>query len=221
MKEFKNSCYYLTVVTLLLIVVAVTIAMVFGWRFVYDPELENSWNAISAVAAWAGAAASFIAIWFAIQVPKKIAEQQNKISLFEKRYLCYLAVQDLLAFSNQIEGYCTKQKIQAAFKMYFSNPEIFHEDELAVGLALKLNRKKTLIISGDFLFSNYDSDMLQNIIDTGIDLIMEVATDTEEEAQALLSDKADHLKTTYCALCKDFETHYLAVMENEMNLTTK
>lgn len=27
-----------------------------------------------------------MAIWYAVQVPKKIAKQQNKIALFEKRY---------------------------------------------------------------------------------------------------------------------------------------
>lgn len=192
-----------------------------GFRIVYMPELENSWEAISGCASWAGVVMSFIAIMVAIWIPKRIAEQQNEISLFEKRYLCYLAVQDLLAFSNQIEEYCTNQKIQAAFKMYFSDPETFHMDELAAGLALKLNRKKSLIISGDFLFSSYDSDKLQNIIDIGIDLIMAVATDTEEHAQALLSEKANCLKTSYCTLCKDFETHYLAAMEEEMNLTDK
>ena len=192
-----------------------------GFRITYIPELENTWDAISGCASWAGVIMSFVAIMVAIWIPKRIAEQQNKISLFEKRYSCYLAVQDLLTFSNQIEEYCTNQKVQAAFKMYFSDPEIFHVDEFAAELALKLNRKKSLIISGVFLFSNYDSDKLQNIIDIGIDLIMEVATDTEEQAQTMLSKRANQLKTSYCTLCKDFEKYYLAAMEEEMNLTAK
>lgn len=32
---------------------------------------------------------SGVAIWFAVQVPKKIADRQDKIALFEKRYECF------------------------------------------------------------------------------------------------------------------------------------
>lgn len=32
---------------------------------------------------------SVAAIWFAVQVPKKIADRQDKIALFEKRYECF------------------------------------------------------------------------------------------------------------------------------------
>ena len=55
-----------------------------GWRFTYAPELENSWDAISAVATWAGVVASVFAIIFAIRVPIVIAKRQDKIALFEK-----------------------------------------------------------------------------------------------------------------------------------------
>lgn len=54
------------------------------FRITYAPNLENSWDAISAFAAWAGVLASLIAIWSAIQVPKRIAEGQNRIALFER-----------------------------------------------------------------------------------------------------------------------------------------
>lgn len=67
-----------------------------GFRITYASKLENSWDAISASADWAGVIvaiisvfASFLAIWFAIQVPKRIADRQDKIVLFEKRLECY------------------------------------------------------------------------------------------------------------------------------------
>ena len=63
-----------------------------GFRITYVPDLENSWNAISGTASWVsvivsvlGVIASFLAVWYAIQ----ISDKQNKIALFEKRYRVY------------------------------------------------------------------------------------------------------------------------------------
>lgn len=101
LKRFENKrCVLLAVLVFLglLVVAASTIlVMIFlGWRFTYQPELDNKWDAISAVAAWAGVVvavasttASFLAVWFAIRVPQKIADRQNRIALFEKRLSCF------------------------------------------------------------------------------------------------------------------------------------
>lgn len=63
-----------------------------GYRIVYPEQFETSWDAVSGFAAWAGilvsiasAVASFMAVWYAIRV----ADQQNRIALFEKRYECF------------------------------------------------------------------------------------------------------------------------------------
>lgn len=45
---------------------------------------------------------SGVAIWFAVRVPKKIAEQQNKIALFEKRYHAYTSLLTLQRFSSAL-----------------------------------------------------------------------------------------------------------------------
>lgn len=163
-------------------------------------------------------AISGIAIWFAVQVPKKIAYRQDKIGLFEKRYECYVVIQDLLTFADQIKMCQRIFEVQAASKMYFGEAETFHDDELAAVLALKLNRKKVLILSGAFLFSNYDLEKLQEIVDVGIDLIMSAATESKVRAQELLSKKTEELKASYCALCEEFEKKYLDAIEKEINL---
>ena len=82
----------------------------YGFRITYAPELENNWDAVSAVADWAnvvlavaGVIASFVAIWCAIQVPQKIAEEQNKISLFEKRYEAYSSILSLEVFAAALD----------------------------------------------------------------------------------------------------------------------
>lgn len=67
-------------------VLLVVIMYILGFRITYSPGLENNWDAISGCAAWAAVVVSGLAIYFAIQAPKKIAEEQNRIALFEKRY---------------------------------------------------------------------------------------------------------------------------------------
>lgn len=226
-KLIRGKWFPLIVEMAILVLMAgvVLTMMLFGWCFTYAPELENSWDAISAVATWAGVfvsgigvIASFMAIWFAIQVPKKIAEQQNKIALFEKRHECYTAIQNLLALKNQIEELQTIKEIQAAFKLYFGDSEKFCIDEPVSILAIKLNRQKPIIIAGSFLFSHYDDELLQKIINTGIDLAIAVSTKPNVEVQVPLPEKALKLKQQYCALCSNFEQNYLDEIESELNL---
>lgn len=73
-----------------------------GFRITYAPNLENNWDSISACAGWFGAVASAVAIFVAINIPKKIAEQQNKISLFEKRYSVFYIFSFLISVVEQI-----------------------------------------------------------------------------------------------------------------------
>ena len=79
MKKLLNKKLIIPALLLVLVFVIVILYWL-GFRITYAPELENSWEAVSAVAAWAGVVVSFVAICFAVQVPKKIAEQQNKIA---------------------------------------------------------------------------------------------------------------------------------------------
>ena len=46
----KKIWYF--VASILIIIILVVIAMICGFRITYDPNLENSWDAISACAAW-------------------------------------------------------------------------------------------------------------------------------------------------------------------------
>ena len=188
--------------------------------------LDSIANSIDALAQprfidWLAVVIAFFSIaisGIAVQVPKKIAYRQDKIALFEKRYECYVVIQDLLTFADQIKICQRIFEVQAASKMYFGEAETFHDDELAAVLALKLNRKKVLILSGAFLFSNYDLEKLQEIVDVGIDLIMSAATESKVRAQELLSKKTEELKASYCALCEEFEKKYLDAIEKEINL---
>mgnify|MGYP005779088331 CR=1 FL=1 len=88
---------------ILIVAVVAFVMALFGWRITYAPEMENSWDAVSAVATWAGVFASVFAIVFAIRVPKKIADRQDRIALFEKRYGAYSSLLTLQMFSHAID----------------------------------------------------------------------------------------------------------------------
>ena len=75
-----------------------------GYRITYNPMLENSWDAISAFASWCGAILSGGALIVAIQIPKEIANQQNKIELFEKRYSVW---ETLMFLKTIVKEICT------------------------------------------------------------------------------------------------------------------
>lgn len=87
--KLKSKGFLCFVVVLCLGLVFLLLMYQMGFRITYAPDLENSWNAISGTASWVSAIASFLAVWSAIQVPKKIAERQIKVDLFEKRYRVY------------------------------------------------------------------------------------------------------------------------------------
>ena len=81
MKKYKNIIFAVVCIFIIILL------YVLGFRITYNPEIINEWDAVSGCAAWASVFVSGLAIYYAIQVPKKIAEDQNKIALFEKRYL--------------------------------------------------------------------------------------------------------------------------------------
>ena len=96
MKKFIKGRWFPLTVAGVCVLALVLILFCLGFRITYAPKLENSWDAVSAVASWVqviisilGVIASLVAIWFAIQVPKKIADRQDKIALFERRYECF------------------------------------------------------------------------------------------------------------------------------------
>lgn len=208
LKQFKKTRWFPLTVALLIIGSGIIIAFLLGFRITYAPELENSWDAISGVAAWVGvivsilsAVASFMAVWYAIRV----ADKQNKIALFEKRYICYTTIQDFLVCANQMKELNGDKGIQTCFRVYMDDPEDITKDINASVLAAKLKSKQMTVISGEFLFSNYSSEIPQQIIDKGMDLIFATASSNDKEIGAILSSKARKLKQEYCDLCELFE----------------
>lgn len=225
MKDFIKGRWFPFLLLLIGLVVVLLGGFLLGFRITYAPALENSWEAISGVAAWVGilvsiasVGASLAAVWAAIQVPKKIAEKQDAISLFEKRYDCYTTIQNLLVCAKQMEDAKTNKAVQTAFRSYLGQPEDIVKNESGTVFALQLKQKQAIVVAGAFLFSEYNVEMLQKIIDTGVSLIMCVATSEVNAPGFPLSYKAELIKKEYCRLCKEYEEKYIEPMEKELEL---
>lgn len=96
----------------LIFMVLVIIFFASGFKIVYAPWMLNDWEAIGACASWVAAILSGIAIFVAVQIPKKIANEQNKISLFEKRFAFYNTLINCVDFPS-------------VFSIISANPEQF------------------------------------------------------------------------------------------------
>lgn len=177
MKKFiKGRWFPLTVAVIAVVIVALVMAL-FGWKITYAPDLENSWEAISAVAAWVGVVASLGAIMIAIWIPTEIANRQDKISLFEKRYELYdkvlywqKVIALLLRQNNINEAYATCY--QMLNKDFFASENVyqinnfldwskFHSD-----LMFDIDELK----KADFLFSEKPREYVFELVAVLIDV---------------------------------------------------
>lgn len=225
-KRFISSKWFPLAVACVVLLAVLVIAFLLGFRITYAPELENSWDAISAIASWAevivaiiSVIASFMAVWYAIQVPQKIAERQDRIALFEKRCECYTIVQSLLVCASQLMDARTNKGVQVAFRTHMDDPENIQSVQNISTFTLRLKRNERIVVSGSFLFSVYNVNALQKIIDTGIELIMAAKITAVNEADNLLSDHASELKQEYIQLCHQYrENGYVVEMEKELKL---
>lgn len=164
---------------------------------------------------------SVIALVFAIRLPIKIAKSQNDVALFEKRCECYVAVQTLLVCAKQLEGAKTNKNIQVAFRYYIDSPENITQNSTPIVFAAQLTQKQAIVIGGAFLFSHFNFELIQDIINAAIELIVAVSDIKLEEIDKDISNRAMQLKNKYCELCKQFEDTYLGAMEKELQLSKK
>lgn len=223
MKKFFKGRWFPLLVGILIVAVAAFVMSLLGWRITYAPELECSWDAISAVAAWSGTIVSFGAIMVAIWIPKRIADRQDKIALFEKRYECYTVIQNLLVCAEQINAAQnqTNKAVQVAFRVYLGQPDIITEDIDFAMLIVRLVQKEAILVSGEFLFKSYNTEILLKIIDTGVSLITSVASIDPGKAKEVLSGTAKEYKDKFCELCNQFDSNYTKQLEKELQLSLR
>lgn len=199
-KFIKGRWFPLTVVILIVAVVTFVMAL-FGWRITYAPELENSWDAISAVAAWAGvfvavasATASFLAVWYAIQVPKEIAEEQNKIALLEKRLDVFKKIEEYIGVMDSWQyNYGWFQKLLITE----SEIELLFDKEFA-GFYVELERESAKIdtLWGDYKYAEEHGDCHGR---------------NEEEIETKIQDKVACIRKSFKVIKEKMYSKYLYI----------
>lgn len=169
----------------------------------------------------AGVVLSFVAIIVAVRVPKKIAKQQDKIGLFEKRYECYAVIQKILVIGEQIKPCTTKMAVVSAFKLWFGDKNDFAKNENYAEYVIILKSEEVKLVSGQFLFPEYDAEILSEIINEAITLIKACSVHSATEKEGPYSKEAGISKDRFCALCDQFKEKYVKQIESELQLTSK
>lgn len=102
-------------------------------------------------------AISGVAIWFAVRVPKTIADRQDKIALFEKRYECFQLFEKCYALYAQIKDKeYTLEELRGKSKYILG--KLNWEDvtrEVAMG---QIEQYEYTIHQMDFLFPGIDEN---------------------------------------------------------------
>lgn len=161
MKKLVKQKWFPFIVALTLVGALLGFLYHIGFRITYAPKLENSWDAISACAAWAGVGASFVAIWFAIRVPKKIAEEQNKIALFEKRYECFQFFERCHCLYKGVENASTIDELRKEFQFVFKNIKWEEQDREIV--IHHIEQYEYILHQMQFLFPNIEEKDANNL----------------------------------------------------------
>ena len=189
-----------------------------GFRITYAPSLENSWNAISACASWAGVISSFVAIYVAIQIPKKIADRQDRVALLEKRTQIYAAIQDLCGCAAQIDKARSDEQVLTSFKLHLGNEHSLETSHNDTSLVYKIRQIETLIILGDFLFLEYDVKLLQDMTMEAIRLLFAALESERKKTATQLTAKVAEHKTTLCEIYHKVHPRYIDGMESQLYL---
>ncbi|MGL5614089.1 hypothetical protein, partial [Cetobacterium sp.] len=149
--------YYLSTILFIFLLIVLIIGVYIGYRFSIDESIRPDWEAMSIMVTLL---VSVITVFIAIYIPNKIAERQNKISLFEKRYDVYVKTANIFELAKSIiklkeecEDQNISQKIINLFFMYLVEDFNYHEKKVDYPLFFNLVKKlEKLLMSGVFLF---------------------------------------------------------------------
>ena len=184
-----------------------------GFRITYAPSLDNNWNAVAACATWAGVIASTGAIFVAICIPKIIADQQNRIALFDKQFNLYITLCRCISFAEVIEKTNSREEMRLYFVTTLADERIIDSSTNAINRDITPLLYKTIFTmsQGTFLFTYETEDWLRPLIDSIVTLLSTNETDPEFEYNY------DAVKK----YAEDAKQLLLPKIENSLTLTNK
>lgn len=159
---------------------------------------------------------SGITIWFAVQVPRKIADRQDKIALFEKRFKCYMSIQDVIYFSTCANNETTVDGMKCWFILVLDHVGGYSNQLTRVIIDFKNIERD--IMAGELLFQKYNVQLLKEIIGLMNDLLVPLYKPSRIEKGDLLTTEELKVRDQLCIYAKEFEENYIDSMEKEMNL---
>lgn len=180
------------VTVIVLVILCIIILALCGFRITYNPDLDNNWDAISACAGWAAVIASAIAIYFAIQIPKKIAREQNMIELFEKRYELFQCYEKCVAFSCSLQRNCEIEQIIRSCKNHF----FFDCKNADIDATLEfIHKMEHSLHQMVFLYPDISDEDVNRLYRSFYNLILDLAIPDaqEEDLQKLESSKNEYI----------------------------
>lgn len=163
--KMKIRPIYWLIVAEIIVLIA---GLLLGFKITYAPFLENDWDAIAACASWVGVVTSLGAILVAIRIPKVIADRQDKIALFEKRFAFYDTLSRCINFARIIGNIQTHREIQVFIIASFGRErmEEYTQDSLDRDVLKLENEAMTILKQGVFLFDFDTADQVKPIIST-------------------------------------------------------
>lgn len=193
-----------------------------GFRITYAPDLENSWDAISAFAAWFGVFTSILAIlaagivaWRQNEISRKqtdIADKQNKIALFEKRFEIYDILSSCSASAQVIKMLNKNENVlQYLFFVFINNPmqhKNFNRDEARIYLTNCASKLQ----SASFFFSE---EIVSYITAASVELLILANADAKVDGPKKYEEK----KQNYFEAIKNIDKNeVLKSMKAEMKM---
>ena len=209
-KLFKSPWFYLAVI----ICVVILTLYIFGFRITYNPELDNNWDGVSACAAWVAVfvagVGSVISIYFAIQVPKKIAEEQNRIALFEKRYEIFQFYERCFDFRKRLIKHDEIGDLRKDCMLFFDENSYSELREDIV--ENKIFEIEYTLHQMFFLFPNISDDLASELYEKLYKVILRIL-DGDADSQNVKQVKKDYIETM-----GEFIDSYHKMIFNELSI---
>lgn len=154
------------IICIAVVLMVVLILFLLGFRIIYNPNLENSWDAISAIATWVSVIVSGLALLVAIHIPKIIASKQNKIALFERRHEYYIVFCRCIAYAEMINQDFSKSQLRETYVVMLSDNITADRSVESINYTLTPLRYKTVstMSQGSFLFDFNTDEFIEPLL---------------------------------------------------------
>ena len=162
---------------------------------------------IQLIASFVSIIISAIAVIMAVRIPKKIADKQDKITLFDKRFEAYNVFLRYEAFAFQIHNIEGVENYKKQFIIaFYSNEIVEFQGMIALG---KLQQLSTPLQHISFLFDNITDTELAELFSSICDFVVAMAKNVNVE----------ECKDRFIRSVRIFELNHIEHIRTELQLS--